>query len=127
MNVCFFWCVMFLVFFMVLFFYWIVRWVCVCDEEIYLYVKFKLEFCLDIVLVLYFFLVDYLMFGRYYINEKLYIECDCFFEELEVFVCFKFLDNIEINRSKIFFKMKEIKVKVVIILEERKKKKNKMC
>lgn len=127
MNVCFFWCAMLPVFLMASLPYRIARRVYVRDEEIHLHVKFKLEFCPDTVLVLHFFSVDHPMPGRYHTNEKLYIERDCSSEELEALVCFKPPDNIEINRSKILFKTKEIKAKVATILEERKKKKNKTC
>ena len=75
-------------------------------------------------LVTHFFSVDQPMPGRYNTNEKLYNEeRDCGSGELEMLVCFNLQENIEeLKRSKMLFKMKQVKGKLAAIPEEREKK-----
>ena len=107
--------------------YRITRKARVQDEEINLRVRFKLEFCTNTVLVLHFFSADLPLPGRYFTNEKLYIERDCSSTELGSLVCVNHQDNIEETKMRKTLSLKIIKSKLKpIILEGTRKTPNKV-
>ena len=94
LNQWYLWLIMLPVFLMFSLPYRVARKACSHDEKIHFQVRFKLEFCPDTVLALYFYSASKRPTpGRYLTEEKLYVIRDCDTSELRSIACFKSPDQ----------------------------------